>query len=319
MVQTIGIMVHDAVVYIFVLCIHFVFIIDNIVTKLYNINKNTLTEHSVCEIMALIEKRLEKQLQYFDSMYVKHVEIKLKLIEKQKNMTQSIIEAEKRLIQVVIESEKKTYRALEPFLNNTMYTCYIALINQVHVRFDENINLYSLRDNLGPTKEVYLLFELFIYDCNDTLVDDFDIDYGMKNWIHHGMGWGGYGIDKPLQLINEVISVYVPLPLKDEKNYTFKNLKGNSVFFINEYGVVINLNKPICFKKIRICTNETKMGYNINNCGTYIKQPVKVNIELFDDKIQSTYKFQLDMKACSHDCTIHNYTAFQITGNNSHV
>ena len=125
MVQTIGIMVHDAVVYIFVLCIHFVFIIDNIVTKLYNINKTTciITEHSVCETMALIEKRLEKQSQYFDSMYVKHVEIKLKLIEKQKNMTQSIIEAEKRLIQVVIESEKKTYRALEPFLNNTMLYC----------------------------------------------------------------------------------------------------------------------------------------------------------------------------------------------------
>ena len=86
------------------------------------------------EILKIIDEQIQRnffkllsQTNYLDSVYVKHVEMKLKIMELEKKMSQKIKESESKIKIWINESEKVTYLALEPFLNDGIHpSCYIS-------------------------------------------------------------------------------------------------------------------------------------------------------------------------------------------------
>ena len=111
------------------------------------------------ETMTLLDRRMKEQVhamlmesRYLESMYVKHVELKLKLIEKEKSMARSIREAEERMKLFVNESERNMYVALEPFLNDSNHTiCYVhELIDYIEIGLsDDQLNILHFMDYTG--------------------------------------------------------------------------------------------------------------------------------------------------------------------------
>ena len=125
-VRLIGHTVGEAIIAVFVFFISVVLFIDHTVAL---VRGNTGEK----EITKLLDRRIKAQVhtmlmesQYLESIYVKHVELKLKLIKKERAVARSIMEAEERMKGFINEAERNMYIALEPFLNDTCHTtCYV--------------------------------------------------------------------------------------------------------------------------------------------------------------------------------------------------
>ena len=104
----------EAISAVFVRCIQFILFIDNIIKQLKEPNKNTCNFR---DHLVLIDKRIREQssqTQIFEYLYVKHVEFKLKLIERDRNIVQRMIIMEERMKELINASEKNTYITREP-------------------------------------------------------------------------------------------------------------------------------------------------------------------------------------------------------------
>ena len=68
-----------------------------------------------------------------------------------------------------------------------------------------------------------------MYDINDHLIDEFDIDFGLSD-----IPFYSGGVDRRCEIENEIINYLKEkqhIPIKSEKKIIYSNTKGNSVFF----------------------------------------------------------------------------------------
>ena len=307
---------------LFVLCIHLILFIDDTVRRIhvYRRNNNTcnFTDH-----MKFIDQRIKEQSekQTFESLYVKHVELKLKMIERDRCIVQKMIELEEKIKVLINVSEKNTYVALEPFLNDINHTTFFIHepIDYIQINLSNEVRLTNFDDSFG-SKGKNCFFEFFLYDINDNLIDEFDIDFGTG---FHSLRQLHCDVDRSNILTKEITSYLnekLNLSIKDEKNGIYSNKKGNSVFFASPC-IKITLHSKICFKKIIISTKDTVIGLSRNpHTGNEAIKPKDFRVELSswnDDKIRKNIvkQFSVDVKNSNYTCVIYNYVPFKITGN----
>ena len=116
---------------VFALCIHLIVFIDDTIKQIRQPNKITC---NFSDHLKLIDRRIQEQsfhtvqikAQTFESIYVKHIELKQKMMERDRNVVHRMKQIEERMKVLINESEKNTFRTLEPFLNDQCHiTCYI--------------------------------------------------------------------------------------------------------------------------------------------------------------------------------------------------
>ena len=129
-VRLIGHMVSETIIMVFVLFICVVLFIDHTVSLVHGVNANKYNtkEH---EKRRLLDRRIKEQVHtmlmeshYLESMYVKHVELKLKLIEKEKSMARSIKEAEERMLAEIAQKHRNIMKCVS---YKAIYIC-----NEIH-------------------------------------------------------------------------------------------------------------------------------------------------------------------------------------------
>ena len=313
----------EAISAVFVLCIRFVLFIDDTIKRLTEPNKDTckFTDHLV-----LMDRRIREQsslaakieTQTFESLYVKHVELKLKMIERDRNMVQRMVRMEERMKALINASEKNTYVALEPFLNDKCHTTFYIHEPIDYIELDLNeLNLNSF-DSWNGAKGKHCFFEFLLYDLDDNQIDEFDIDFGLCD-IHHYSG----GFDRRDEIRKEVtcyIKEKLNLVIKDEKKCIYSNTKGNTTFFASL--CKITLPSKIYFKKIIINTKDTVCGLLPNHhTGGYVDaKQTNFDVTLSswnEEKTQKKIvkKFSVDTKDSNYTCIVHNYVPLKTTGN----
>ena len=189
----------EAISAVFVLCIRFVLFIDDTIKRLTEPNKDTckFTDHLV-----LMDRRIREQsslaakieTQTFESLYVKHVELKLKMIERDRNMVQRMVRMEERMKALIKASEKNTYVALEPFLNEKCHTTFYIHEPIDYIELDINGLSLNSFDSWNGAKGKHCFFEFLLYDLDDNQIDEFDIDFGLCDILHYS--GGAYRIDE---------------------------------------------------------------------------------------------------------------------------
>ena len=166
------------------------------------------------EILKILNEQIQRkflklliQTNYLDSVYMKHVEMKLKIIQLEKRMSQKIKESENKIKIWINESEKDTYIALEPFLNDSNYViCYIhEPFDCIEINLSTNLTSF---DSWNGAKGKHCFFEFFLYDINDHLIDEFDIDFGLSD-----IPFYSGGVDRRCEIKNEIINY-----LKEKKH-----------------------------------------------------------------------------------------------------
>ena len=265
------------------------------------------------EILKILDEQIQRkflklliQTNYLDSVYMKHVEMKLKIIQLEKRMSQKIKESENKIKIWINESEKDTYIALEHFLNDTIHVaCYAPHISEIQIRMsDDAINLGMFHD--WGDKNCF--FEFILYDFNDKIVDEFDIDFG---FLYYG-NYGNY-VDDIMNLTNFKNN----LTMKDARKKIFSNNKNNHLLFASNGHMYIFLSQKTYLKKIIINTKDTVVGTKQDHRGYVDAKPKKFWVRLLslqDEKMKILQEF--DAK-CNDDytCVIHNYEAYKLTGN----
>ena len=320
----------EAISAVFVLCIRFVLFIDDTIKRLTEPNKDTckFTDHLV-----LMDRRIREQsslaakieTQTFESLYVKHIELKLKMIERDRNMVQRMLRMEERMKALINASEKNTYVALEPFLNEKCHTTFYIHepIDYIEINLPEHVKLIFF-DEYDGGKGKHCFFEFFLYDFNDNLIDEFDIDF---DYINNLKGYDcGYGSDRVARMTEEItnyIKEKLNLLIKDEKKYIYSNTKGNATFFASPC-VKITLPLKICFKKIIISVKDTVCGRtpDTRRSDGYMMdaKPTNFSVTLSswnEEKTQKKIvkKFYVDTKDSDYTCIVHNYVPLETTGN----
>ena len=258
------------------------------------------------DITVKIQKYL-RESSYFDSVYTKNVELKLKLIEMEKRINQRIIESETVMKQAILVSEKQTYVALEPFLDwNNHVTGYISsCVDMITVTF----NIQSRYDASYAWEHGY--FDFFFYDSNDSLVDNFDIDYGLYEFLK---GNPYRAAIHTIQQVHDIIKSKICLQLKDENKFILMNTKNNSTFYTIG-SITFLMPQNTLMKKIIIDTHKTKGQHH--NDGR-VDKVEHVNVDLFtfiDNKMKNVKKFSVHVKDTNGICTINNYMPLTFTGN----
>ena len=305
---------------VFALCIHLIIFIDDTIKQLRQPTKITC---NFSDHFKLIDSRIKEQsfhtvqlkAQTFESIYVKHIELKQKMMERDRNVVHRMKQIEERMKVLINESEKNTFITLEPFLNDQCHTtCYVyEPIDCIELSLSNDAlhlgNVYTQRAH-------NLCFEFFLYDTNDNLVDEFDIDFGLWNWYSH---YTGYSRDNDIKKVTCFINEKLNITIKDEKKYIYTNTKGNVVLLASEH-VNITLPSKICFKTIIISTKDTVVGYiNDYNRGRRDAKPKNFHVRLCswnDEKTRNNLvkEFSINNKD-DYTCIIHNYTPLKVTGN----
>ena len=318
----------EAISAVFVLCIRFVLFIDDTIKRLTEPNKDTckFTDHLV-----LMDRRIREQsslaakieTQTFESLHVKHVELKLKMIERDRNMVQRMVRMEERMKALINASEKNTYVALEPFLNEKCHTTFYIHepIDYIELDLPNETRLIFFNDYNGG-KGKHCFFEFFLYDFNDNLMDEFDIDFDYMNNLYD-YGYERDTVDKNTKEITSYIQEKLNLVIKDEKKCIYSNTKGNTTLFASQCAK-ITLPSKICFKKIIISTKDTVCGRvsdpRRSNGYMVDAKPTNIDVTLSswnEEKTQKKIvkKFSVDTKDSNYTCIVHNYVPLKTTGN----
>ena len=220
-------------------------------------------------------------------------------------------------------SEKNTYVALEPFLNDKCHTTFYIHepIDYIELDYFNMVKLIDFNDYNGG-KGKHCFFEFFLYDFNDNLIDEFDIDFDYINDLsQYHCGYGSDTVDKMTKEITSYIQEKLNLLIKNEKKHIYSNTKGNTTLFASPC-VKITLPSKICFKKIIINTKDTVCGRVLNHqTGGYIDaKPTNFYVTLSswnEEKTQKKIvkKFDVDTKDSDYTCIVHNYVPLKTTGN----
>ena len=301
----------ETIVTVFVVCIYLILFIDHAITEIRDNKQCNITEHMTL-IDRLIDRRIQQQSHksLSQSIYVKHVELKLKMMERDRNMIQRMIQIEEKMKQWIRESEKNTFTTLEPFLNDNIHTtCYVyEPIDYIEINLsNDELRLLDFDSYMGA-KGKHCFFEFFLYDFNDNLIDDFDIDFDYANYLLQQQN--GY-YDERIKEIANYLKEKLNLTIKDDKKFIYSNTKSNSIFFASPC-IKITLSSKISFKKIIISTKDTVVGF-IDDC-SYSRRdakPKKCRIELCswnDEKTKKNIikKFSLNLQESNYTCIIHN-------------
>ena len=254
--------------------------------------------------------------QYLESIYVKHVELKLKLIEKERAVARSIMEAEERMKGFINEAERNMYIALEPFLNDTCHTtCYVhEPIDYIEIGLTkDHLNLLNFSVEYTGAIGKNCFFDFFLYDLNDNLVDEFDIDFTLYDFSHY---WDCDRRDEITSYFKKTLDI----PIKDQQKFIFSNKKGNTVLFASPC-VKITLHLKICFKRLVISTKDTVVGViRCPETGERYAKPKEFRVELSswnDEKTGKNIVKKFTVTDCDCTCVIYNYVPYKLTGNNT--
>ena len=155
----------ETVVTVFVVCIYLILFIDHAITEISNNKQCNITEHMTL-IDRLIDRRIQQQSHksLSQSIYVKHVELKLKMMERDRNMIQRMIQIEEKMKQWIRESEKNTFTTLEPFLNdNNHTTCYVyEPIDYIEINLSNQVNLLEFDSSIGGKGNIVFLNSFYM-------------------------------------------------------------------------------------------------------------------------------------------------------------
>ena len=311
---------------VFALCIHLIVFIDDTIKQLRQPTKITC---NFSDHLKLIDQRIKEQsfhtvqakAQTFESIYVKHIELKQKMMERDRNIIHRMKQIEERMKVLINESEKNTFITLEPFLNDQCHTiCYThEPINYIELNL-YGLNYDSFNDSTLGAKGKNCFFEFFLYDINDTMITEFDIDFGIWDIPHHS--GGVYRLDEIRKEITCYINEKLNVTMKDEMKYIYSNTKGNSIFFASPC-VKITTPSKMYFKRIIISTKDTVVGLALNpQTSTYMDiKPKDFLVRLGswnDEKTRYNPVKQYSVKVEDKDyytCIIHNYAPLKVTGN----
>jgi len=152
------------------------------------------------------------------------------MMERDRNLVHRMKQIEERMKVLINESEKNEFRTLEPFLNDQCHiTCYVyEPINYIELNLP-GINFHSFDDSTFGAKGKHCFFEFFLYDLNDNIVNEFDIDFGLWDMPHNSGS-----IDRRKEIKKEIIcyiSEKINITMKDEQKYSYSNTNGNRIFF----------------------------------------------------------------------------------------
>ena len=162
--------VFETISTVFALCIHLIVFIDDTIKQLRQPTKITC---NFSDHLKLIDQRIKEQsfhtvqakAQTFESIYVKHIELKQKMMERDRNVVHRMKQIEERMKVLINESEKNTFITLEPFLNDQCYTtCYVQKpIDSIELNLgSDQMSLIKFDEYMGAKGKIVFLNSFYM-------------------------------------------------------------------------------------------------------------------------------------------------------------